>query len=69
MGDWSRWFSKKVLSSELEDIKDEMKTKTLMSWNNGNNFVIVKHQQRDDMVWLEIKYDLFGCLPVETSKL
>lgn len=69
MGDWSRWFSKKVLSSELEDIKDKMKTKTLMSWNNGNNFVIVKHQQRDDMVWLEIKYDLFGCLPVETSKL
>lgn len=58
-----------MLSSELEDIKDKMKTKTLMSWNNGNNFVIVKHQQRDDMVWLEIKYDLFGCLPVETSKL
>lgn len=46
-----------------------MKTKTLMSWNNGNNVVIVKHQQRDDMVWLEIKDDLFGCLPVETSKL
>lgn len=69
MGDWSRWFSKKVFSSELEDIKDKMKTKTLMSWNNGNNVVIVKHQQRDDMVWLEIKDDLFGCLPVETSKL